>query len=206
MRAILLCAAVSLCAAACDCGDGAAPCTVSSECATGEQCLDGMCTPRSDGGGSDGGDATLPDSAPPDASGPPCAADGSCEGDARCVSGVCVAWGDGEYDDGCERVTDPGPVLPQIQCTFETAPMDDPRPDAIRALHTPLVANLGVNASPDVPARPSVVYIADYGYMEGVPRGCTAGGRAAHPRRRDLPIAGRLRRAAPELAGHAGDR
>ncbi len=46
----------------------------------------------------------------------------------------------------------------------------------MRVLHTPLVANLGIRAAPDVPTRPSVVYVADYGYMEGVPRGCTASG------------------------------
>jgi hypothetical protein len=89
---------------------------------------------------------------------------------------VCRPWADGEFDAECRRVPDPGPVLPQIQCAFETAPDDDPRPDAVRLLHTPLVANLRIGEAPDVPSRPSIVYVADYGYMEGVPRVCTAAG------------------------------
>ncbi|MCZ7682338.1 MAG: hypothetical protein M5U28_27520 [Sandaracinaceae bacterium] len=113
--------------------------------------------PRTDAGprpdGSEPIDASEPTDARAgqDASGPPCAADGTCPGDARCVAGRCLDYGPGEYDDTCRRVRSPGPVLPQIQCAFEVAPDGDPRPEAVRALHTPLVADLGVRASPGRP-------------------------------------------------------
>lgn len=85
-------------------------------------------------------------------------------------------WGPGEFDESCVRSPSPGPVLPQIQCAFEETPDGDPRPGVVRALHTPLVANLRIGETPDRPSRPSIVYIADYGYRERVPRGCTGSG------------------------------
>ncbi len=173
---VLLCLAPL---AACDCGGGSSgsTCTSSSDCAGGELCLDGVCSAPGEGGAPDGGaDAARTDGGPADAGGPPCATDGTCPGDSRCVDGVCIDWGPGEHDDACTRTPSPGPVLPQIQCAFEATPDGDPRPDAVRALHTPLVANLRIGESPDTTPRPSIVYIADYGYSEGVPRGCTASG------------------------------
>jgi len=173
---------LALLAAGCDCGGGtAAQCSTDSDCAGAERCVDERCVPRPDAGGAtDAGDGDDDAGPPRDAGdadgGVPCGADGSCEGDARCVAEVCVPWADGEFDDTCVRTPDPGPVLPQIQCAFEATPDGDPRPDAVRMLHTPLVANLQISAAPDVPPRPSIVYVADYGYREGVPRVCNAEG------------------------------
>ena len=172
----------SLLATGCDCGGGpsARPCASMADCRPGEACIDNMCVARPDGGATDGGtaDATAPvDGDVPriDAAGPPCETDGTCPGDARCVMGHCVPYGPGDYDDMCRRVPSPGPVLPQIQCAFEEAPMGDPRPTAVRMLHTPLVADLQI-APPDRPSRPSIVYVADYGYQESVPTICIARG------------------------------
>jgi hypothetical protein len=158
-------------AAGCDCG-GAASCGADSECSVDERCVDGTCMPRGDGGATD---AHLGDAGSSDA-GPPCPSDGTCPGDARCVDGHCVPYGPGETDDTCRRTPSPGPVLPQIQCAFDATPEGDPRPGAVRLLHTPLVADLGIAEGPDRPSRPSIVYIADYGYVESVPRGCDARG------------------------------
>ena len=177
----LACALVFLSSVAslsgCDCGGPAEVCSSDMMCAASERCVDGRCEPRGDSGLDTGGraDTVLPDGGAPDA-GPPCEPDGTCLGDARCVAGVCIPWDDGEFDDMCERTALPAAVLPQIQCAFEVADDDDPRPDAIECLHTPLVANLGIETDPDSPPRPSIVYIADYGYVEGVPRVCDAQG------------------------------
>ena len=170
-------ALLALLASGCDCS-GETPsraCATAADCDSGESCVDDVCVARGDAGSGDAGadDGQVPGV---DASGPACEVDGTCPGDARCVDGRCVGYGPGEYDDTCRRVPDPGPVLPQIQCAFEAAPEDDPRPEAVRALHTPLVANLGISAGPDRPSRPSIVYVADYGYREGVPTTCTAAG------------------------------
>jgi hypothetical protein len=162
----------------CDCGGTPMTCTTDDACDDGDRCVDGTCVPRTDAGSVDAAmiDAATEDSAvsDPDAGGTACAADGSCPGDARCVDGRCRDYEPGEYDDMCRRVPSPGPVLPQIQCAFEVAPEGDPRPDAVRALHTPLVANLGIRSMPGAPSRPSIVYVADYAYREGIPRGCDA--------------------------------
>ena len=164
---------------ACDCGSTPAEeCTTAVDCDFGFVCIDRRCQRLPDGAVPDSSpDAPMVDGAPDaaDAGGPPCV-DGRCEGDARCVDGTCVPWDDGEFDDTCTREAEPGPVIPQIQCAFEAAPDDDPMPTVVRALHTPLVANFGIRPAPDVPSRPSIAYVADYGYMEGVPRVCTASG------------------------------
>lgn len=177
-RTVAALAAFALVTAGCDCAGEPDPCSADTDCVRGEICFDGACRPDTDGGDRDAGplDAALPDGFNPDASTTPCAVDGTCPGDARCVAGGCVPWGDGEFDDMCRRTADPGPVLPQIQCAFEVAPPGDPRPDAVRALHTPLVANLQIGNAPDRPSRPSIVYVADYGYRESVPRVCDAEG------------------------------
>ena len=175
MRFLILISALVL-ASGCDCGGTpSGTCDSDGQCPAGERCLDGVCVPREDAGESADAAIDPPDARAPDASGPACGADGSCEGDARCVGGHCVPYGPGETDETCRRTPSPGPVLPQIQCAFEATPDGDPHPGVVRALHTPLVADLRI-AAPGVPSRPSVVYVADYGYREDVPRGCTASG------------------------------
>ncbi len=166
---------------ACDCGGGtSAPCTTNSDCTSGLRCVDGVCHPGVDGGSEaglpDGGRDGAVDAEAGPPPGPPCDAAGRCEGDARCMAGRCVPWGPGESDPSCRRPRRPGAVIPSLQCAFEQAPEDDPRPTAVRLLHTPLVADLGIGVSPDAPSRPSIVYVADFGYREGAPRGCEGRG------------------------------
>jgi len=83
--------------AACDCGDdgGETPCTSSTECATGELCIDGFCQPRptSDGGPEPDG-ATDPDA------GPECVSSDDC-GTGVCVGGVCCGSADAVCGDEC---------------------------------------------------------------------------------------------------------
>ncbi|AKF10951.1 hypothetical protein [Sandaracinus amylolyticus] len=167
---------VALVLAGCECssGGGARACATAADCSGGAACIEGECVAPGDGGTNDGHDGAIEaDAHTPggDASGPPCD-EGTCAGDARCVDGRCVPFGPGEHDETCTRPESSGPVRPQIQCAFETAPAGDPRPEAIRALGTPLVANLGIGS----PSRPSIVYVADYAYTDGTPRGCTSGG------------------------------
>ncbi len=177
--------AVVLGAAACDCGGGqAAPCTVSSDCEGAQVCFEGRCVEPGDGGTdarvepdarveADAAADARGDAMPP---GPPCPDDGLCPGDARCVDGFCVPWGEGENNDACRRPRRPGAVVPSLQCVFEETPEGDPRPGVVRALHTPLVADLRIGVSPDAPSRPSIVYVADFGYRERIARGCEGRG------------------------------
>jgi hypothetical protein len=160
----------------CDCsGDTPRACRSGADCPPGASCIDRTCTIVD--GGDEPPDALRDDGAPlrSDASGPACDSGGSCAGDARCVAGTCVPYEPGGFDETCRRVPSPGPVRPQIQCAFETAPEGDPQPSAVRALHTPLVADLGITEG-DRPSRPSIVYVGDYGYVEGVPRVCEGRG------------------------------
>ncbi|GAB4216245.1 MAG: VCBS repeat-containing protein [Sandaracinaceae bacterium] len=166
--------------AGCDCGSApTGGCRTSSDCDPGERCVNMACEPGVDGGPFD--DAFVPPNVDAffpgtDASYPPCGAMDRCEGDARCVEGRCVPWDDGQYDPACERNASPGPVIPQLQCSFREAPPGDPYPAAIAVLHTPLVADFGISPDPETPSRPSIVAIGNVRYQEGVPRVCDAEG------------------------------
>lgn len=168
MRAAVVAVAASV--VACDCGgEPATTCETSAECGAGETCRDRRCVPRADGST----DADVPDAGP---SGVACAPDGTCENDSRCVEGRCIGWGAGETDPTCTRAAVPGPVRPALQCVWSGPPEGDPVPTYRYVLHTPLVATLGIPTDPDSPPRPSVVFISDATYAEGVPRTCEAAG------------------------------
>lgn len=174
------------------CGDdsGTTSCTTSDQCPAGLICLNRVCTRPPDAGdgetldGADGdvdgtgdGDGTGADGDADDGgTGIPCAPGAECQDDMRCAGGFCVPWGDGEFDPACVRAAVPGPVRPSLQCTWDGPAADDPAPTFNRILHTPLVADLGISTAPDVPTRPSVVFISDATYYEAPPRGCGAAG------------------------------
>jgi hypothetical protein len=98
--------AAALAAGGCDCGSdgGGASCETATDCAAGETCLDHVCRPARDGGGTDGGtvtgDATRPDGGPPVGLG--CSADlrqvlgvdgvslRTCPADQGCHEGLCI--------------------------------------------------------------------------------------------------------------------
>ncbi len=155
-------------------------CRTSSECDPGERCVNQRCEPATDAGPAGGVDAFASETdaflVGVDSSYPPCGAADHCEGDSRCMGGRCIPWGDGQFDPACERSASPGPVIPQLQCAFSTAPPGDPHPDAIALLHTPLVADFGITEDVDIPSRPSIVAIGNVRYQEGVPRVCDAEG------------------------------
>jgi hypothetical protein len=189
--AALLGLPVLTCAAGCDCGAGRNEgCKTSEECGPGEVCSGGRCVPALDGQDVDveawDGTDFVPDADAPDRDiaadgadayeGPPCSPEGLCQNDQRCAGGVCVPWGPGEFDDECVRHAEPGPLRPQLQCTWDGPPEDDPVPGYSHVLHTPLVANLHITTDPDIPSRPSVIFISDASYSEGPPRTCTAAG------------------------------
>lgn len=176
---LLVLAAPLVTLAGCSCEDTRPiPCHSSADCAASETCTDGRCVARQDGGGGDRDTGLALDASfvGHDSGLPACGPGERCEGDARCVEGACVPWRDGEFDPSCQRVASPGPVIPNLQCAFTTAPEDDPYPSAIGLLHTPLVADFGVTSSPDVPSRPSIVAIGNVRYVEGPPRSCDGEG------------------------------
>jgi hypothetical protein len=119
-------------------------------------------------------DVVDPDAPEPDRG--PCGADNACTNDSRCVAGRCVGFRPGGSDTTCARVLSPGAVRPEVQCLWQSPPMGDPAMSANHVLHTPLVADLGVRDDPDVPSRPSVVFISDDSYRERVARTCESAG------------------------------
>ncbi|MBI5501119.1 MAG: VCBS repeat-containing protein [Deltaproteobacteria bacterium] len=179
-------------AAACGGGGGAGRnCTRQEDCGVGEVCLEGRCVGVPDGGevcegsdvategGDDGeGEGEAEGEGGEDGGGEvlACEAGDVCQDDMRCVGGVCVSWEEGAFDPGCLRAAVPGPVRPQLQCSWDAPPATDAVPTYTHVLHTPLVANLGIHVAPDVPTRPNVIFISDATYYEGPPRGCGAAG------------------------------
>lgn len=160
-------ALVLLLLCACDCGtDPSDACTRDSECALGSICVDSVCVAESDGGpgpdapSNDGGNDVGLDDSGSDAGD---AGSVSCEGivcqdDSRCVLGVCTPWEPGEADEMCRRVSEPGPVTPQLQCAWTGQP-EGTSPNFRNILHTPLVADFGVASGVGSPSRPSIVVV-----------------------------------------------
>ncbi len=90
-----------------------------------------------------------------------CNAERLCSNDQHCVNGYCVAWKEGEFDSTCANVPVIAPTRPALQCIWSQPPAGDSAPDHKHILHTPLVANLGIEASPGVAPRANIVFIAD---------------------------------------------
>jgi hypothetical protein len=188
---VLLWAFAAAAAAACSCGEDEMSCTLNEDCPLGYVCDDNRCVPRPDADADSETDMTdLGDpGADPDADagdwipdipdgydGPPCEPGNICQNDMRCVDGICIPWGPGEFDDECLRAATPGPIRPQLQCSWDGPPADDPVPDYVRIMHTPLVADLKIVLAPDVPPRPVIIFISDNSYRESVPRVCESAG------------------------------
>ena len=183
-------AALCLLVAGCSCNESLDECSGPGDCGPGLTCLDGRCVPLADG--SDALDADMWDmdvwpelDMPPDTDAPdgfdaadaePCSPEGVCQNDQKCEGGWCVPWGPGEFDPECKRTAEPGPIRPQLQCSWDGPPEDDPEPTFNRILHTPLVADLKIVLAPDFPTRPNVIFISDATYNEGPPRTCQAAG------------------------------
>lgn len=128
-----------------DGGDAQAPlCRTSDDCAPGLLCQGGHCLP-----------VTMT-----------CASNNDCNNDSRCdlASHTCVPYHSGETDSTCVRDIRPGVFAPVVQCAFAAAPAGDPYPNNLHVLSTPMVADLRVyRASPDDPARPSIIAVFDDG-------------------------------------------
>jgi len=175
-RIVIWAVAVLLAPSGCDCGGDSSgrACVTTADCGSAESCVDGRCVARADGAQPD---ATIRDGGGRDAGDlGPCDAMGVCQDDARCIAGRCVPWGPGEASPECLRSAVPGPIRPQLQCTWSGPPAGDPEPTFNHVLHTPLVANMRIVLDPDVPPRPSIVFISDATYREGPPRTCEAAG------------------------------
>lgn len=142
----------------CDCGTNASDaCILDSDCEVGSLCIDEVCVASSDvgptpdaAGGMDAGE--VDDAAVADCEGI------VCQDDSRCVGGACVPWGPGEADPTCRRVSEPGPVTPQLQCEWTGAPTGT-SPNFRNILHTPVVADFGVASGVGIMSRPSIVVI-----------------------------------------------
>lgn len=155
---------------ACDCGSDPA-CVVTADCPSGLVCVDSTCrAPDEVDGGRDARVDTDIDTGP---TGTPCV-DGACSDDERCTAAdVCVPFGPGESDAACVRDGVVGPIRPQLQCEW-VAPTTEPATRGV--LHSPLVADFGVASGPDSPSRPSLVFVSNVAYREGVARVCESTG------------------------------
>ncbi len=96
-----------------------------------------------------------------------CLTDDDCIGDTWCAvdAGVCLPYGAGdreEFNDECRRTVIPARFSPQLQCTFDEAPPDDPHPAWVHVLSTPVVADFDFDGDPAI-VRPSIVFTADDG-------------------------------------------
>lgn len=128
-----------------DLGPGV-PCVTSSQC-DGGLCVMGTCA-RDNG---------------------PCATNNDCPNDSACDPALrrCIPHRPNARDESCTRDVRPGVFAPAVQCRFSEAPPGDPFPEHLHVLSTPMVADLRVyRASPDDPARPSIIAVFDDG-MDG---------------------------------------
>jgi hypothetical protein len=175
--------------AGCGCdGERMSSCNGPGDCPGGQTCIDHRCVPNPDADADTAEtfdplpDPDLPDredlnpEIPDNVELIPCSPEGFCQNDSRCVGGECLPWGPGEFDDECVRSAVPGPIRPQLQCSWDGPPADDPVPTYSHVLHTPLVADLHISLAPDTPPRPVIIFISDASYEEGVPRICQAAG------------------------------
>ena len=175
----------------CDCGARKQTyCNNYEECGSGQVCIEGKCVPVDSSDfvefelelvdNFDDGIQENPVENDMDIDayeGPPCSPEGLCQNDSKCVEGICIPWEPGEFDPGCVRHPEPGPIRPQIQCTWDGPPPGDPYPEEKGILHTPIVANLHITLNADTPSRPSVIFISDHSYRERLPdRPCAAAG------------------------------
>lgn len=96
----------------------------------------------------------------------PCATQNDCADDSACEPTLrrCVPNAPGARDTTCTRDVRPGVFAPAVQCRFSEAPAGDPFPEHLHVLSTPMVADLRIyRASPDDPARPSIIAVFDDG-------------------------------------------
>jgi len=176
--AFLFCALV-----ACDCGDDPMgdECTTGAECAPGELCLDGRCTPpaRPDGSVVDGcavcgGDCCAEGEICSEGTcvvpGDPCTDAADCQNDTFCDDALsrCVPWGSPPNDPRCSQVIVAGTFAPTVQCALSDAPAGDAFPEHMHVLSTPMVVDFQARGGdPDAPARPSIVATFDDGVDGG---------------------------------------
>jgi len=89
----------------------------------------------------------------------PCTSNDDCWSDSYCVEGLCLPYGlvdDTDRDDTCQRDIVIDAFEPAVQCAW-TAATDGVDPDAVHAMSTPMVADLGLDGDPDT-RRPSIVF------------------------------------------------
>ncbi len=90
----------------------------------------------------------------------PCTTNDDCWGDSYCADGRCVPYGvpDGhDHDETCSQTIDIGALEPEVQCRWTGPPADDPRPDEIQVMATPIVVDLDLDSDPSTLA-PSIAF------------------------------------------------
>lgn len=131
------------------------PCMSSGDCADGEVCAAGVCVP---GEG-------------------PCDESGDCHGDTFCCEdgclppgespGSCIPWGlepEGLADPTCEGEVIIGLFTAEQQCEWLGPPPNDPFPNHVNVLTTPLVADLPNGGGG---AKTTEMIIVTYNYTDG---------------------------------------
>lgn len=131
------------------------PCMSSGDCADGEVCAAGVCVP---GEG-------------------PCDESGDCHGDTFCCEdgclppgespGSCIPWGlepEGLADPMCEGEVIIGLFTAEQQCEWLGPPPNDPFPNHVNVLTTPLVADLPNGGGG---AKTTEMIIVTYNYTDG---------------------------------------
>jgi hypothetical protein len=103
----------------------------------------------------------------------PCTANKDCPGDDYCDTSAseCLPWGvgpGGANDPTCKRTPVPGVFFPGAQCEWLGPPANDPYPNHVNVLATPMVATF--YAAGEF-SSPSIVFTS-YNYTDGGPQSC----------------------------------
>jgi hypothetical protein len=113
-------------------------------CGAGEVCLDGGAC-RTDLGG--------------------CASSAECQADSHCVDGHCIPYEQGESNPDCHRLVVIGLFQPTLHCEWTGGGPNDPYPDHVQVLSTPVVVDFDFDGDATT-KRPALVF-ASYNQTDG---------------------------------------
>lgn len=89
-----------------------------------------------------------------------CKKDDECQNDTYCNKGKCIPYGTGprgDHNPDCTTFVVVGLIQPALKCEWTGPPADDPYPDNVEVLSSPMVADFDFDSNPDT-IQPSIVF------------------------------------------------